>query len=90
VRLEWSDESLRDLGEQVRFVEARNPAAAQRIARRILAAAEFLAEFPLGGRAGVRPNTREWPVRRLPYLIVYAVGRDVVTILHVKHAKQRR
>ena len=90
MRLEWSDEALRDLSEQVRFVEARNPVAAQRIARRILTAVEILAEFPLAGRAGIRPGTREWPVRRLPYLIVYAVVRDVVTILHVKHASQRR
>ena len=38
------------------------------------------------GRSGRLPGTREFPVTNLPYLIVYEVGAEVVTILAVFHA----
>ncbi|HJQ55812.1 MAG TPA: type II toxin-antitoxin system RelE/ParE family toxin [Vineibacter sp.] len=90
MRLEWSAEALVDLGEQVRFVQARNPAAARKIAQAVYTAAERLAVFPRIGRPGQRDGTREWSVTRLPYIIVYAVDDDLETILHVYHVRQRR
>jgi plasmid stabilization system protein ParE len=45
------------------------------------------------GRIGRIPDTNEWVVRGLPYIIVYEVGvtvPDEVVILAVFHAAQNR
>ena len=47
--------------------------------------ARNLREFPWIGRAGRLPNTRELSVPSLPYLIVYEVAPDVVTVLAIFH-----
>ncbi|QCI79147.1 type II toxin-antitoxin system RelE/ParE family toxin [Hankyongella ginsenosidimutans] len=38
------------------------------------------------GHAGRLPATRELSVTSMPYIIVYEVGTDVVTVLAVFHA----
>jgi plasmid stabilization system protein ParE len=53
-------------------------------------AAELLRYFPYAGRAGRVANTREWVVRRFPYVIVYQIDPGVVTILGIFHTRQER
>jgi toxin ParE1/3/4 len=55
------------------YVNQRNPAAAARVGASIQQAAEVLRYFPYSGRTGRTPNTREWVVRRYPYVLVYEV-----------------
>ena len=75
------------------LVERDGPEAAARIGARIREAADVLRSFPLAGRPGRVPGTREWVIRQLPYVIVYEVGiggRDDVTILGIFHGRQSR
>ncbi|WP_054142972.1 type II toxin-antitoxin system RelE/ParE family toxin [Bosea sp. AAP35] len=48
-------------------------------------AARKLPRFPALGRLGRQPETRELSVSGLPYLIVYEVGAEAVTILAIFH-----
>jgi toxin ParE1/3/4 len=63
-----------------------------RVGAGIREAAEVLRYFPYSGREGRSPDTREWVVRRYPYVIVYAIGPsdEGVTILGVFHCAQKR
>ena len=40
------------------------------------------------GRSGRLPGTREFSLPSLPYVIVYVVGADAVTILAVFHGSR--
>jgi plasmid stabilization system protein ParE len=66
------------------YIEKRNPAAAARIGTNIRHAAEVLRYFPYSGRQGRSPGTREWLIRRSPYVMVYEIdaGEDILGVFH--------
>lgn len=80
-----AEPAARDLEEIVDYIALDNPAAAENVYRGIVRAAERLPEFPALGRPGRHPDTRELSVPGLPYLLVYAVDTEAVTILAVFH-----
>ena len=84
-RLVIAEPAARDLEGIVDYIALDNPIAAERVYRGIVAAAQNLPQFPAMGRPGRHPETRELSVSGLPYLIVYAIGPEVVTILAVFH-----
>jgi plasmid stabilization system protein ParE len=47
-----------------------------------------LQDFPLSGRAGHVPGTRELVVPGLPYIIIYRTTKTAVEILRVFHTSQ--
>ena len=65
-----------------------NPVAARRMANRLKAAAESLADFPERGRR--RTDGAHELVAVPPYVIVYDVTPGRVTILRVWHGAQDR
>ena len=75
----------RDLTDIVDYISLVSPTAAENVYRAIVAAAERLTEFPQSGRQGRLPDTRELVVVPLPYIIVYELGGEAVTILAVFH-----
>jgi len=74
------------------YLEQRNPAAASRVGASIRQAVEILRHFPFAGRPGRASGTREWVVRRYPYIVVGEIGtaEDGITILGIFHSAQRR
>lgn len=70
------------------YYAERNPDAAGRIVRVIADAIAGLAQFPLLGREGVKPGTRERIISRYPYKIVYEIHSDVIEVDRVLHAAQ--
>lgn len=52
--------------------------------------AKSLSLFPERGRPGVVPDTRELPVRRLPYTIVYTALEGSVYILGAYDQRRQR
>ena len=57
---------------------------------RVRAAAERLGEHPRIGHAGTAPDTLEWIVTGLPYVIVYEIHRAEVVVMRIWHGRQRR
>ena len=70
------------------WIAEHNEVAADRTVSRIIQTAMMFGSFPLLGRVGQVPGTREFSVVGLPYLIVYALASDseidVLTVLHTR------
>ena len=78
-----------DLRTAYAYYAERNPAAADRVVGAILNAANGLAQFPLMGRPGAVPGTRERIVTRYPYRVVYHVVDDTVEVLRIIHTARQ-
>ena len=80
MRVTWSLRARRELREQRRFIAREQPAAALRLSRRVVAAAERLGTYPLLGRTAswdLRSRIRELPVANTPFVVMYAVDEMV-------------
>lgn len=87
-RIVWTDEAVGNLEAIVTYISAFNPAAAARLAERLIAVADSLAEFSERGRdagEGRREMTIVWP-----YVLRYRVSGDAVFILRIRHGAQDR
>lgn len=86
-RVQWSNDALDDLMEQIAHIAAENPGAAERVARRIREVGTELGTYATG-HPGRVSGTYEKSVRGLPYVIAYAVTDEdrAVSILRVIHA----
>ena len=75
MELVWDDEALADLEDIFNWIAQESPAAAKTVVDRLFSSTELLIDFPFMGHAGREPNTFEWVVPRLPYIVVYEVDR---------------
>jgi plasmid stabilization system protein ParE len=89
VRVIWRAAARADLVRIVRYVAEENPVAARQAARELVLAGDSLSIFPRRGRRGRVPGTREL-VTVQPYIIVYEIDGESVTILRVWHGAQAR
>jgi len=91
VRVAWRATARDDQRRITAWLAERNKAAAVRVARALVAAADSLAVLPAKGRPGRAPSTRELSAVP-PYVIVYEVDQaaGVVRILRVWHTAQDR
>ncbi|MGH8129210.1 MAG: type II toxin-antitoxin system RelE/ParE family toxin [Gammaproteobacteria bacterium] len=85
MRIAFAAAARRDLKGIVNYIAQDNAAAAVKVADAIRAAVARLADFPEMGHVGRLPDTRELVVASLPYVIVYHVARDALTIIAVFH-----
>jgi toxin ParE1/3/4 len=84
----WTDEAVGNLEAIVTYISAFNPAAAARLAERLIAVADSLAEYSERGRdagQGHREMTIVWP-----YILGYRVEGATVLILRIRHGAQER
>lgn len=90
MRIIWTETAIANLVGIRQYIEQDQPAAARRVAQRILASVERLAKHPHLGRPGREPETRELIVAGTPYIVPYRIHRDRLAILAVLHAAQDR
>lgn len=86
---QWAAPALRDLRAAHDFIARDKPEAAQRQLRLILAAIARHQEFPLSGKPGRRETTREMPIPRTPFLVIYRHTAGSVQVLRILHTRQR-
>ena len=82
-RIVWTDEAVAHLEAIAAYVSAFDPAAAARLAERLIAVADSLADFSDRGREaprGAREMSIVWP-----YILRYRVDEDIVFILRIRH-----
>lgn len=81
-----------DLAALYAYYAGRSGAAADRVIGVILKAINGLARFPLMGRPGQVPKTRERTVTRYPYRIVYHFdeANGVVEVWRIVHSSRQR
>jgi len=85
-RVRWTLTASADLEEIAAFIAEDNPTAAQRVVRRLVAAAESLAALAERGRQV--PELEAHDVRELlagNYRVIYRTEREATTILVIVH-----
>jgi toxin ParE1/3/4 len=80
VRIEITDAAEADLADLYAYYAERSGPAADQVLGAILQAINGLASFPLMGKPGEVPETRERVVTRYPYRIVYYVNQHTQSI----------
>jgi toxin ParE1/3/4 len=90
VEIIWSRGALRRLTEIRQYIAADKPAAAGRLAARIVSVVSALRLQPNLGRAGSESGVRELVIGGTPYIVIYRVSRRRVTILTIWHGAQRK
>jgi toxin ParE1/3/4 len=89
VNLKWTLIADVELLKLVTYVHPRNRNAALKLHARARLRVGQLERFPFSGRIGRMPGTRELVVGKSPYIAVYVVDEDVVTIHHILHSAQQ-
>jgi toxin ParE1/3/4 len=95
MRLRWTDPAQTDFDEILAYIARVNPAAAERVGRRLLTVVASLAQQPRLGRPGRVAGTRELVIPRLPYLAIYRVVEaspsttGTIEVLRVIHGARR-
>lgn len=87
MRVIWAPEARRQLSDIWHYIALDDPAAAERIFTRLVAAVEKLNYFPHLGKPG-REGARELVVSGTPYVVVYLVKKEEVRISSVVHGAQ--
>lgn len=85
----WTARALERLEAIRDHVALDNPAAAQRLARRIVERADLLVVEPRMGHAGREAGTLEHVVTGTAYILVYEIAGDTVNVLSVVHGRNR-
>ena len=87
-RPRFTTDAYRDLDEIVRYIGARNPAAATRLTDRVEAECWQLARAPGVGqlRPDLAPDLRFFPVGN--YRIFYCESRDGIHVIRVIHGSR--
>ncbi len=89
IEIVWSPPALARLREIRAIVALDKPQAAQRLATRLVAVVESLRQHPYLGRAGANASLRELVIGGTPYIVLYRVSANRVTIVAVWHGAQR-
>jgi addiction module RelE/StbE family toxin len=88
--IEWTEQAIGQLNQAHDYVSLSNSQeVAARIVMRTLTSVQHLATFPMLGRVGRVPGTRELVIRNTPFIVAYAVDKDRVLVLAVYHGAQR-
>lgn len=81
----YSSQALRDLSSIREYLVARSPSGAARVRDRILSRIGALTDFPESGAPTPDPDIRISQLTRYPYRIYYAVEKDELVVLHIRH-----
>ena len=88
MRITWAPEARRQVHEIWHYIALDDPAAADRMITRLVAAVEKLTHFPHLGRPG-REGSRELVVASTHFIVVYRVQGEEIKIGTVIHGAQR-
>jgi len=89
MKVEFTGPSRRRLQEIRTYIARDNPRAAERVADRIIYAAEMLGDFPKLGTPWRGGGTRALVVPGIPYRIHYDIVGETVRILLIVHTSQK-
>ena len=89
LKLQFSDEVIRNLTEVTEFYEERQEGLGKRFAKYIEKHLLLLEEQPNIGRIGKVFGTREMVLTDFPYMIVYRVRKSYVQLLLIYHQARK-
>lgn len=89
MKLEYSLRAEADLLTIFAFLNERSPRAAVVVVRDVRDQIETLVEFPLKGTTTNVAGTRRLKLSRRPYIVIYRVQHEMITIAHIRHTSRR-
>lgn len=88
--IEWTDQATRQLDQTHDYIALSNSEeVAARITMQIFAGVQQLAVFPMSGRPGRVPGTRELVISNTPFIAAYAIEKTRIVVLAVYHGAQQ-
>jgi toxin ParE1/3/4 len=92
MRLVFDDQAVADIENIYHWISQDTAPTAKAVIERLFRSIEPLISFPLIGHVGRDPETFEWVVPRLPYIVVYEVDQAAGTVIvtAVFHGAQDR
>jgi toxin ParE1/3/4 len=88
VKILWSPTAVSDLEAIRDYFAEDSPTAGRKVATRIRESVNRLVNFPLSGKAGRVPETRELVIPGTSYIAAYTIQGDEVRIAAALHGKQ--
>jgi addiction module RelE/StbE family toxin len=88
MKIRWSPTAVSDLESVRGYIAKDSPTAAARVANTIKVSVNRLKDFPLSGRVGRVPETRELVVAGTNYIVAYTIDGEEVFIASVLHGRQ--
>jgi toxin ParE1/3/4 len=86
----WTEQATRQLDQAHDYIAlANSEETAARITLQIVTSVQQLATFPMSGRPGRTPATRELVISNNPFIVAYTIEKDRIVILAVYHGAQR-
>jgi toxin ParE1/3/4 len=88
--IEWTEQAIRQLGHAHDYIALSNSEeVAARIVTQIVTPIQQLNAFPMSGRSGRVPGTRELVISNTPFIAAYAIDRDRIVILALYRGAQQ-
>jgi len=88
--IEWTEQATRQLDQAHDYIALSNSEeVADRITMQIVTSVQQLNAFPMSGRPGRVPCTRELVISNTPFVAAYAIDHARIVILALYHGAQR-
>ena len=88
MKVRWTIPAANQLQDIFDYISDDNPAAAERLVRRIRDAIQRTGRLPRAGRIGRVAGTREIAVSGTPYLVAYRIVEKSIHVLAILHGAQ--
>lgn len=89
MKLRWGRRALADQQQIIDFYAEIDARLALEMIDRVEAAVDKLLDFPEMGRPGRVSGTREWPIKKSPFVAVYIARSKEVRVLRVLHGAMK-
>jgi toxin ParE1/3/4 len=87
--IEWAEQATIQLDQAQDYIALSNSEeVAARITMHVVASVQLLESFPMSGRTGRVPGTRELVISNTPFIAAYTIDRDRIIILAIYHGAQ--
>ena len=88
--IEWTEQATRQLDRARDYIAlANSDDVAARTTLRIITSVEQLAAFPMSGRPGRVPGTRELVISNTPFIAAYAIDKARIVVLAIYHGARQ-
>jgi toxin ParE1/3/4 len=88
--IEWTEQAIRQLDHAHDYIALSNSEeVAARITTRIVTTIQQLASFPMSGRSGRVPDTRELVISGTPFIAAYTIDQDRIVVLAIYHGARQ-
>lgn len=87
--IKWTEQATQQLDQAHDYIAlSNNKEIATRITMQIATGVQQLAAFPMSGKTGRVPGTRELVISNTPFVAAYAIDKADIVILAIYHGAQ--